>query len=222
MRNPIFILAVTIVFFHSFDCCFAQDNDGIAQVVYLIGNTATSEINDAQLATLQKQLLTENNQYTVLHLGDIIKPGEPENKASELDLLFSLLEGSENGQLIFTPGDKDWNNAERDGLRMVRQLEEQVESRVDASNIFLPSDGCPGPEVLDLSPQLRLIVINTHWWLHPFDIPEAPDADCNNLTKEEFIESLEETIEESVGRNILIVGHHPLTSSGVYGGAHDT
>ena len=98
---------------------------------------------------------------------------------------------------------------------MVRPLEEQVENRVESSNIFLPSDGCPGPEVVDLSPQLRLIVINTHWWLHPFDIPAAPDADCNNLSKEEFIESLEETIEESVGRNILIVGHHPITSSGV-------
>ena len=76
----------------------------------------------------------------------------------------------------------------------------------------------PGPEVVDLSPHLRVIAINTHWWLHPYDIPEAPDADCSNLTKEEFIESLEEAIEESVGKNILIVGHHPVISAGVYGG----
>ena len=82
----------------------------------------------------------------------------------------------------------------------------------------LPSRGCPGPEVVDVSPNLRLIVINTQWWLHPFDIPEAPDADCSNLTKEEFIESLEEAIEESVGKNILIIGHHPIISTGIYGG----
>ncbi|TFH21702.1 MAG: hypothetical protein E4H10_14960, partial [Bacteroidia bacterium] len=218
MRNPLFILAITIVFSHSFECCFAQDNKGIAQVVYLIGNTATSDIHEDQLATLQKHLSTEKHPFTLLHLGDIIKPGEPDNQATDLDLLFGLVEGRENGQLIFTPGDKDWNNSEKEGLSMVRKLEEQVESRVESSNIFLPSDGCPGPEVLDLSPQLRLIVINTHWWLHPFDIPEAPDADCSNLTKEEFTENLEEIIEESVGRNILIIGHHPITSSGVYGG----
>ena len=82
MRIPIFILAIAIAFFHSFECCLAQDNSGIAQVVYLIGNTATSKINEAQLATLQGQLLTEKNSFTILHLGDIIKPGEPENRAS--------------------------------------------------------------------------------------------------------------------------------------------
>ena len=32
-----------------------------------------------------------------------------------------------NGKLIFTPGDKDWNNSGRDGLKSVRRLEEQVE-----------------------------------------------------------------------------------------------
>jgi len=218
MRNSIFILAIALAFSHSFECCLAQENNGITQVVYLIGNTATSDIHEAQLATLQEHLLTEKYPFTLLHLGDIIKPGDPDKRTAELDLLFGLVEGSENGQLIFTPGDKDWNNSEKDGLKMVKKLEELVESRVESSNIFLPSDGCPGPEVLDLSPQLRLIVINTHWWLHPFDIPEAPDADCSNLTKEEFTESLEETIEESAGRNILIVGHHPITSSGVYGG----
>ena len=218
MRNLIFILVITFAFSHLFECCLAQDNEGIDQVVYLIGNTSTSAINEAQLASLQEQLSLEKNPFTLLHLGDIISPGQADNWESELDHIFSLVEGRENSQVIFTPGDKDWDNSERDGLKMVRKLEEQVELMQKGSNIFLPSQGCPGPEVVDLSPRLRLIVINTHWWLHPFDIPEAPDADCKNLTKEEFMESLEETIEESVGRNILIIGHHPVVSSGVYGG----
>jgi hypothetical protein len=218
MKNTIFILVILISFFISFNPCLAQENEGIDQVVYLIGNTATSAINESHLASLKEQLTTEESSFTLLHLGDIVNPEQADNWTHELDLLFKLTEGRENSQIIFTPGDKDWSNSGQDGLRMVKKLEIEVEQRKESSNIFLPSEGCPGPEVIDLSPQLRLIVINTQWWLHPYDIPEAPDADCNNLTKEEFIESLEETIEESEGRNILIVGHHPVVSSGVYGG----
>jgi hypothetical protein len=101
---------------------------------------------------------------------------------------------------------------------MVRELEERATDHPGSSRFFLPPEGCPGPEVIDLSPGFRLIVLNTQWWMHPFDIPEAPDADCSNLTKEEIMESLEEAIEESGGRNILVIGHHPVVSSGVYGG----
>ncbi len=218
MKSVPFILAIIVIFIIFPECCLAQNDDIVEQVVYLIGNTATSEMNEAQLASLQKHLLTEKGPFTLLHLGDIVKPGKHDSWKSELDHIFKLVDGRENGQVIFTPGDKDWNNSGRDGLKAVRELEMLVESQKEDANIFLPSDGCPGPEVVDLSPSLRLIVINTHWWLHPYDIPEAPDADCSNLTKEEFIESLEEAIEESAGRNVLIVGHHPVKSSGVYGG----
>ncbi len=110
------------------------------------------------------------------------------------------------------------DNSGRDGLKMIRILEKEIEIRQENSNIIMPSGGCPGPEVIDLSAHLRLIIINTQWWNHPFDIPEAPDSDCSNLTKEEFLESLEEAIEESVDKNILIIGHHPIISAGVYGG----
>ena len=216
MIKVLLFLAITISI--AVDICVAQENEHIDQVVYLIGNTATRKVNENHLASLQEQLLTEENSFTILHLGDIATPGKTEDWDNELDLFFNLAEDQLHGQIIFTPGDKDWDNSGRNGLKVLRRLEQQVEAREKGSNIFLPSEGCPGPEVFDLSPNLRLIFINTHWWLHPYDIPEAPDADCNNLTKEEFAESLEEVIEESEGRNILIVGHHPVISSGAYGG----
>jgi len=218
MKSAIILLAISGIFFFTSYRCPAQYDERVEQVVYLIGNTATSEISAAQLTSLRNQLLAEESPLTVLHLGDIVDPGKAGNTEKALDLLFGLVEDLEQSQLIFTPGDMDWNNSEKDGLEMVRELEKLVENRKGGSNIFLPSEGCPGPEVVDISPHLRLILINTQWWMHPYDIPEAPDADCNNLTREEFTESLEEYIEDSEGKNILIVGHHPLRSAGVYGG----
>ncbi len=216
MRCIIIVLAISLTI--EVNYCFAQEKEGIDQVLYFIGNTATKEINETHLSLLQKQLMREDNPFTVLHLGDIFEPGKSEDWANDLGYFLNLTKDRERGQLFFTLGDKDWDNSGRNGLKVVRKLEKQLEQTLEGSNIFLPSKGCPGPEVVDLSPQLRLIFINTQWWMHPFDIPEAPDADCSNLTKEEFIESLEETIEESVGKNILILGHHPVVSSGVYGG----
>jgi len=216
MRKTIFFLAIALSI--STNHCFAQENESIDQVIYLIGNTATRKIDESRLTALHKHLLTEKNPFTLLHLGDIINPEQVDNSEADVQLLLNLVENHKNGQIYFTPGDKDWANSGIDGLDMVRKLENQVEELQEGLNIFLPSKGCPGPEVVDITPQLRVIAINTHWWLHPYDIPEAPDADCSNLTQEEFIESLEEAIEESVGKNILIVGHHPLTSAGIYGG----
>jgi hypothetical protein len=215
MKYTTLILAFLLIL--SADFCLAQDTEGIDRVVYLIGNTAPGSVDEDRMAILKKHLEAEVAPLTLVHLGDMVTSGERAMQTRELDPFFKLMEGREKGQLIFTPGDLDWNNSGKDGLNMVRELEAELENRMESIQM-LPSKGCPGPEIVDLSPRLRLIVISTHWWMHPFDIPEAPDADCPNLTKEEFIESLEESIEESGGRNILIIGHHPLSSAGIYGG----
>ena len=195
----------------------AQVTDLTDQVIYLIGNTAAPDFEAAHLVPLQEQLRAEKAPFALIHLGDILVPEKSEKRDTELESLLDLTEGSEDTPLIFTAGDQDWDQSGRAGLRMVRELEKQVNKK-GSSAVFLPPDGCPGPEIIDLSPRFRLIALNTHWWMHPYDVPEEPDADCHNLTREEVIESLEDAIEESAGRNILIIGHHPLASGGVYGG----
>ena len=220
MKHQIFVLALCLGF--SFINAYSQESDSIAQVVYLMGNTAGIGSLDSDLTALQEQLSREKHPHVLIHLGDILTGEDAAYQAVQLERFFGLVEDRANVRILFTPGDMDWNNSQKGGLKQVRELEKQVEGhvedRAESANIFLPSDGCPGPEIMDLSPRLRLIFLNTQWWLHPFDVPEAPDSDCSNLTREEVMESLEEAIEESEGRNVLIIGHHPLRSSGVYGG----
>ena len=198
MRKAFIFLTITA--FCSFDFCKGQGKNTVEQTVYLIGNTATRALNEKNLASLKNYLSLEEDPFTILHLGDINNPDRPDEWAGKLDILFNLSNGPDHGRMLFIPGDKDWDNSGREGLKMVRNLEKQVEEMQGGSHIFIPTDGCPGPAIVDVSPHLRLLMINTQWWLHPYDIPEAPDADCDNLTKEEFIESLEEVIEESYQR----------------------
>jgi len=196
----------------------AQHTGKIDHVVYLIGNTATKEINDQNLKVFKDFLSREEEPFTVIHLGDILKPGDIESNLADLDKLIDVTGNSRNGNMVFIAGDKDWDNSGDDGLKLVRKLESSIEDKFSGSNVFLPSEGCPGPEIIDLSDNLRLIAINSPWWMHPFDKPEAPDSDCKILTREEFLEELKGIIEDSRDRNILIAGHHPVKSAGVYGG----
>ena len=199
-----------------------------AHTVFLLGNTAQAELPAARLKLLRQTLEQHSGPFTVVHLGDIVaneglaskKDTAVSQQARErADALIALVQGLPQGRIYFLPGDKDWANSGPDGLKTVRRLEKYIEKQLpNQKNAFLPTNGCPGPEVVDVAPLVRLVAINTPWFTHPYDRPEAPDTDCKTLTKEEFREQLQDIIDETKGKNLLLVGHHPVVTNGVYGG----
>ena len=198
-----------------------------AHTVFLLGNTAQGALPTARLQQLRQVLAQQQHPFTVVHLGDIVGNeglaasqdtalSQPEK--SRADALIGLVRGLPLGKIYFVPGDKDWANSGRNGLKAVRRLEKYIEHQLPGQNAFVPTGGCPGPEVIDVAPLVRLVALNTPWFTHPFDRPEAPDTDCKTLTKEEFREQLQDIIDDTKGKNLLLVGHHPVVSTGVYGG----
>ena len=47
-----------------------------------------------------------------------MQPGILEDANTGLDNFLNLATANENGQIFFTPGDLDWDNSGRDGLKM--------------------------------------------------------------------------------------------------------
>ncbi|UYZ60533.1 metallophosphoesterase family protein [Hymenobacter latericus] len=196
-----------------------------AHHVYLLGNTA-GPIPEARLRSLRRTLEQETTPFTVVHLGDIVgneglSEKQDTTRASleaRANALLALVKDLPNGRIYFVPGDKDWNNSGRDGQKSVRRLEKYIEAQLGGQNVFLPSNGCPGPEIVDVAPLVRLVALNTPWWSHPFDRPEAPDTDCKTMSAGEFREQLQDVLDETRGRNVLLVGHQPVISNGTYGG----
>ncbi|RSK50350.1 BamA/TamA family outer membrane protein [Hymenobacter rigui] len=197
-----------------------------AHTVFLLGNTATAELPTGHLQALRRTLEQQTGPFTVVHLGDIVgneglgsaKDSSQAGQTARADALIALVQGLPNGKIYFLPGDKDWANSGPDGLKRVRRLEKYIEDKLPGQNAFLPTGGCPGPEIVDVAPLVRLVAINSPWWTHPFDRPEAPDTDCKTMTVEEFREQLQDVLDETKGRNVLLVGHQPVISNGVYGG----
>ena len=198
-----------------------------AHTVFLLGNTAQATLPPARLRLLRAALEQQTGLFTVVHLGDIVgntglvAKGDTALAQAErdrADALIALVKGLPQGKIYFLPGDKDWANSGPAGLKAVRRLEKYIEKQLPGQNAFIPTNGCPGPEVVDVAPLVRLVAINTPWFTHPFDRPEAPDTDCKTLTKEEFREQLQDLIDETKNRNVLLLGHHPVVTNGVYGG----
>ncbi|WP_125921504.1 hypothetical protein [Hymenobacter lapidarius] len=199
-----------------------------AHTVFLLGNTAQGPVPTERLRLLRQTLEQQTGPFTVVHLGDIVgneglsaktDTALAATERSRADAFVALVKGLPQGKIYFLPGDKDWSNSGPAGLKAVRRLEKYIEKQLPGQNAFVPTNGCPGPEVVDVAPLVRLVAINTPWFTHPFDRPEAPDTDCKTLTKEEFREQLQDIIDDTKGKNVLLVGHHPVLSNGVYGGS---
>lgn len=217
------ILAISVFCYTAVLSGQAQTSDSVAQVVYLLGNTATAPLPEAHWQAFQQQLQSEQSPYTIVHLGDIVANTGWEKQptaaaTAKLNQLLSLADKGTKGKLYLIPGDKDWDNSGPGGLAKVRNLEKYIADHQTNAQVLVPGNGCPGPQIIDIGKSLRLIAINTPWWMHPYQKPVEPETDCNIISAQEFVETMQEAIDGAEGRQILMVGHHPVLSNGTYGG----
>ena len=187
--------------------------------VILLGNTADLSPESQFYQKLPKLLADEPGPATIVVNGDVITGTEnPGQDSVKVQLLVSLVKELPHIQMVIIPGDRDWADSRPEGWKRVRQLEKMVESLAEPQIRWAIKKGCPGPKAIELDQNLLLIAIQTQWWNHPFNKPRPADADCKITTGGDFLDELEDIIDENSGRNILIAGHYPLLSYGEYGG----
>jgi hypothetical protein len=80
-----------------------------------------------------------------------------------------------------------------------------------------PKAGCPGPDIRDVSVTLRLIFLDSEWWLHGTPAPRVMDA-CTASTRGEVTAALRRALRTAAARRVLVIMHHPPISSGPHGG----
>jgi hypothetical protein len=130
---------------------------------------------------------------------------------------------------IFIPGNHDWDQFGVGGFQRVLnqqafifQLRTATEEIAEIS--MLPGNGCPGPTTLDLGRRGRLVILDTQWWVDSGiggkPTPEHNPTSCPFVTQETIQAALQAEIERGVaeGREVVVVGHHPLATRGPHGG----
>lgn len=202
--------------------------DSLVHTVFLIGD-AGEPLPDGKEKVLT--LLTADASHnadkgTIVFLGDNIYPsGLPdefhEDRAEMERRLNAQIDvaRTSGAATVFIPGNHDWNAQREDGrAAIIRQRQYLLETGLDNVQM-LPAGGYPGPSFLDVHDSIRIIFIDTQWWLHEYDKPLYADSRTEEETKTLFLDSLSSLLDG--GRSTIVTAHHPLESHGEHGGFFD-
>jgi hypothetical protein len=189
--------------------------------VFLFGNLSSLKNESVLWDSLENIVSTQQGKSEILFLGDFLdKDGlekEPtKSEKTKIDRLISL--GQSADDFYFVPGDREWNNAKIGGQDKLEDLDDFLKDKLNDDRL-ISDDGCPGPKAVDFGENLRIIFINSHWFVHPEnDRTEEQDAECKYFNEVGFWDEVEDNIKSVVNKNIIIAAHHPVYSYGQYAG----
>ncbi|MCE7055198.1 BamA/TamA family outer membrane protein [Algoriphagus sp. AGSA1] len=225
MKKYIFLL----IFCTLSSTLWAQQEASLKFRIYLIGDggemanghhPVVEDVRDK----LQKDINTPTH---IIYLGDDIYPkGMPEAKDKERDRAELILKTQLDlyqylsGKIWMVPGNHDWERGRSKGWAAVLRAEEYVQDNYPEDRVvWVPTGGCPGPNVVELDPTTLLITLDSQWWLQIKNKPGI-DSDCEYKSEEEVLDALRYVFEENQDKTILMAMHHPLRSYGPHNGAY--
>lgn len=202
--------------------CFAQDDSVTYQVILMggAGNIRQAQIRDY----LQKQVQSSKVPTAFIYLGDNIEPkglpdpDDKDRKEAELNLFRQMELASGLGDVYFIPGNSDWKNGKHEGLRFLTHQQQFFDSIKRSKVHMLPRDGCPGPEEIHLSGDIVLVIVDTQWFLHPWQKPEGETGHCESKSAADVTVHLDDIMNRNRGKRVIVAGHHPVFTYGPHGG----
>ncbi len=202
--------------------------DSLELSLFLIGDAGGKAYDDEPVLKefeRQSDSLRQVRRFVVF-LGDNVYPkgvppaGDPDRVDAERRLEAQISAIRETGAKgILVPGNHDWERQGRGGWNAIRR-QDSLARRFGRGDVWLlPGGGCPGPEAVDVSPHIRLIALDTEWWVHNDVKPYGADSPCPTRTYDEVVDSLRGALRDRGNRHTIVLTHHPLRSGGLHGGA---
>jgi hypothetical protein len=200
------------------------DPTNIQHTIFLIGDAGhLRPAGEPVFEALVRVAPTDSTRGTLVFLGDNIYPaglppeGHEDRAAAEQALDQQLDLAKRTGlRTIFVPGNHDWARHEEGGWDAVRRQAAYIAAR-GGNVVMRPAGGCPGPEIEDVGTLVRLIALDTQWWLHNWSKP-GEGSSCDAQTEGEVVDRLNAAIAASNDRPVVVLGHHPLATGGEHGG----
>ena len=122
-----------------------------------------------------------------------------------------------DGHKFFIPGNHDWRQGRSNGVEWVQRQEDYIENALDSMDVFLPSDGCPGPIEVPLTDKIVMVILDTQWFLNKGDRPDR-SISCGAKNGEEAFILLRDILLRNKNKKVIVATHHPMYSKGPHGG----
>lgn len=191
--------------------------------VYLVGDAGENTYSGDALMML-KDDIANNLNSTVIFLGDNVYPAgldlKDENTALRLKSQLHVL-NNYKGNVFFIPGNHDWAAQKSDGMKRITEQQKFISNYLrDSSsvlnkneNTFLPQNALPGPQSVVVATGLRIIFVDTQWFLH---FHKKNKQGSIKKTKEKFYYDLDSILNLSKNNNqqVIVAGHHPIYTNG--------
>jgi hypothetical protein len=200
--------------------------ESVDTTLFLVGDAGDPDRDgEPVLKALRRELARDPARSLAVFLGDNVYPrGLP---APE-DPLRSEMERRLRAQVdavrevkaraVFVPGNHDWDEEGPAGWEAVRRQGRYIDERGASAVFVLPKHGCPGPSIVDAGEELRLVVLDTQWWLHQGPKPLDPASPCAADSEPEVLAALQDALQTAGTRQVVVAAHHPLRSGGPHGG----
>ncbi|MBW3627941.1 MAG: metallophosphoesterase [Gemmatimonadetes bacterium] len=210
----------------------APNPNEVDRVLFLLGDAGIARMETHPLLTrLQQDIeqwagqLGRDSAVSLLVLGDNVyplglhPPGTPQYPADssvvmgQVRLVAGPMARERDVIQYFLAGNHDVGlKQDREGYVRLRLFEDflfKARAETGASTYLVPVAGTGGPYVLDWGPSIRLIFLDTPWWLLQADEAE----------RMRVLASLDDAMRTAGSRRVIFAAHHPLRTAGPHGGA---
>jgi hypothetical protein len=176
----------------------------IESTVFLIGDAGNPAPEEPVLKALKRQVTEAPGEKVVVFLGDNVYPrgmpveGAPDRGEAERRLLGQIEVATETKvQTYFIAGNHDWGYMGPAGWDGIKRQSEFIEAHGGGFAHMRPQNGCPGPEVVDFGRQVRIILLDTQWWVHEFRKPQDSTSACATYTQTQVVDSLRKALQSA-------------------------
>lgn len=184
---------------------------------------------DPVLSSLQRDVAARvaelGAEHTaVVFLGDNVYPAGLElpgekGRAHGLRVLEAQIAVLGEARGLFTLGNHDWAQGDHGhGWDVANAQVQYLSTR--APNISVhPGGTCPGPEVVDFGKRIRFVFVDLSAATHQLETQDIRQASCPyHAGENRILHRIVEIFAESKGREVILVNHAPMMTSGPHGG----
>src|SRR5690606_18336247 len=189
--------------------------------IVVVGDAGNANEPQGQqlLQTVQGYLQENNNDKTLLFIGDNIYPlgmpkvGDKDRLLAEEKLNAQIkLADFVNGKTIFLAGNHDWYH----GLDGLLEQKEYVESKLGKKS-FLPKKH-DAIDALEVNEKLTIITIDSEWFIQNWDKHPNINEESAIKNREDFFEEFRSLINKNQNKVTVVAIHHPMITNGSHGG----
>jgi hypothetical protein len=189
--------------------------------VVIIGNIGQRVTVNDGITELVKKELDSNIERTIVFNGNFLTmggyvPKKSENYKNQVQLLKNCISTFEqlSNVIYFVPSENEWGDTQSSKLQSVIKSQHLVEEVTEKMGVVLPDLGCAVSDAIDIGVDLVVVFVNSTWMLNQYELDQEKDPVCDLNSYIDASSKIQSIVADNKLKNIIIVTHHPIFSTG--------